>query len=158
MMHWRPVYANYVALAGYSLKWKSSVCAIAMKHRNMILISIIISLGKILLSYIANTSRAYAHTCAHTRARTHTRAHAHTTTSLSPFWLSVFDGSGAQPWRSYVFSEWLINEAKSATNLFGSIFTGWWLWHLVLRWLIRGIRLLVHLKNLPLISREIKCH
>ena len=39
------------------VKGKSSVCAISMKYRKMILIIIIISLGQILLSYIANTSR-----------------------------------------------------------------------------------------------------
>ena len=43
---------------------KSSVCVICMKYRIIILIIIIISLGKILLSYIANTSRTHIH--AHT--------------------------------------------------------------------------------------------
>ena len=43
---------------------KSSVCAISMNYRKMILIIIIISLGQILLSYIANTSRT--HICRHT--------------------------------------------------------------------------------------------
>ena len=45
---------------------KSSTCLICMKYRIIILIIIIISLGQILLSYIANTS------CTHARARTHT--------------------------------------------------------------------------------------
>ena len=45
-----------------------------MKYRIIILI-IIISLGKILLSYIANTSR--------THARTHTRAHTHKHTAVA---------------------------------------------------------------------------
>ena len=56
---------------------------ICMKYRMIILIIIIISLGKILLSYIANTSR------------THTRACAHTHTPPSPFRLSLLDGSVA---------------------------------------------------------------
>ena len=47
---------------------KSSVCLICMKYRIIILIIIIISLGQILLSYIANI----------THARTHRRTHAHT--------------------------------------------------------------------------------
>ena len=46
----------------------SSVCLICMKYRILILIIIIISLGQILLSYIANTS--------HTLACPRTRAHA----------------------------------------------------------------------------------
>ena len=64
------------------------MCLICMKYRILILIIIIISLGEILLSYIANTSRtqALAHARTHalghvhtqTRAHTHTRTHAHT--------------------------------------------------------------------------------
>ena len=38
---------------------KSSVCLNCMKHRITILVIIIISLGQILLSYIANTSRTH---------------------------------------------------------------------------------------------------
>ena len=57
---------------------KSSVCLICMKYRIIFLIIIIISLGQILLSYIANTScthaRTDAHMCACTRARTHANA------------------------------------------------------------------------------------
>ena len=66
---------------------KSPVCVICMKYRIILLIIIIISLGQIILSYMANTSRTHAciyarthtHTRAHTRAHTHvhTRAHAH---------------------------------------------------------------------------------
>ena len=48
------------------------MCLICMKYRIIFLIIIIISLGQILLSYIANTSRRHART----DARTHTRAHA----------------------------------------------------------------------------------
>ena len=54
---------------------KSSVCLICMKYRIIILIIIIISLGQILLSYIANTSRTHApcqRTRAHACASTHT--------------------------------------------------------------------------------------
>ena len=59
---------------------KSSVCLICMKCR-IIFVIIIISLGQILLSYIANTSRkrartherTYAHACARTRANACTR-------------------------------------------------------------------------------------
>ena len=53
---------------------KSSACLICMKYRIIILIIIIISLGQILVSYIAYTSRTHAraHARAHTRARAHT--------------------------------------------------------------------------------------
>ena len=51
---------------------KSSVCLICMQYRIIILIIIIISLGQVLLSYIANTSRTHAH------ARTSMREHTHT--------------------------------------------------------------------------------
>ena len=57
---------------------KSSVCAISMKYKIMILIIIIITLGQILSSYIANTSRTHACMHARTHARPHTRAHTHT--------------------------------------------------------------------------------
>ena len=53
------------------------MCVICMKYRIIILIIIIISLGQILLSYIANTSCMHAHT------------------PPSPFRLSLFDGSVA---------------------------------------------------------------
>ena len=56
------IYTSRVPVEG-----KSSVCLICMKYRIIILIIIIISLGQILLSYIANTSRTHAHT----RVRTH---------------------------------------------------------------------------------------
>ena len=49
------------------------MCLICMKYRIIILIIIIISLGKISLSYIANIS----HTHACTRTHAHTREHAH---------------------------------------------------------------------------------
>ena len=55
-----------------SVERKSSVCLICMKYGIIILIIIIISLGKILLSYIANTS--CTHTC--TRVRTHAHVYA----------------------------------------------------------------------------------
>ena len=60
-----------------------------MKYRKMILIIIIISLGQILLSYMANTSRTHActhartHACTHTITHAHTRAHAHTHTTVA---------------------------------------------------------------------------
>ena len=50
---------------------KSSVCLTCIKYMLIILISIIINLGEILLSYIANTSRTHA------RTRAHTYSHAH---------------------------------------------------------------------------------
>ena len=59
---------SFSLLAGYSLRGNHQ-CVI---YRKMILIIIIISLGKILLSYIANTSRTHARTHAH--PHTHTRA------------------------------------------------------------------------------------
>ena len=79
---------------------KSPVCVICTKYWILILIIIIISLGQILLSYIANTSRRHACTHAHMHTRTHartcthayTRAHAptHSPPSLR---LSLFDVS-----------------------------------------------------------------
>ena len=55
----------------YSTSWgESSVYAISMKYRKIILIIIIINLGKILWSYITNTSRTHA--CSHTHSRTRT--------------------------------------------------------------------------------------
>ena len=61
---------------------KSSVCLICMKYRKIILIIIIISLGKISLSYIANTSRTHA--CKHARAHTLTLAKTHTPCTPPP--------------------------------------------------------------------------
>ena len=51
------------------------MCLICMKYRIIILIIIIISLGKISLSYIANTSRTHA--CMHARAHTGEHANPH---------------------------------------------------------------------------------
>ena len=53
---------------------KSSVCLTCMNYRILFLIIIIISLGQILLSYIANTSRTHAcrRVCTHPRERVHT--------------------------------------------------------------------------------------
>ena len=56
---------------------KSSVCVICMKYRIIFLIIIFISLGQIILSYMANTSRTHAGTHAHTRAPAHTHRRAH---------------------------------------------------------------------------------
>ena len=67
-----------------------------MTYRIIIVISIIISLGQILLTYIAHAhthTRTHARTHAHTH--THTRAHAHTYPPPSPFRLSLCDGSVA---------------------------------------------------------------
>ena len=64
---------NSVLLAGYSLRGNYQ----SMKYRKMISIIIIISLGQILLSYIANTSRT------HTHARTHARMHTHPPTTVA---------------------------------------------------------------------------
>ena len=64
---------------------KASVCLICMKYRIIILIIIIISLGQILLSYIANTSRTHAsmHARMHMRTHTRTRTHTHTHTATA---------------------------------------------------------------------------
>ena len=53
------------------IEGKLSVCLICMNYR-IFLIIIIISLGQILLSYIANTSRTHARTRANTPLPTHT--------------------------------------------------------------------------------------
>ena len=58
------------------------MCLICMKYRIIFLIIIIISLGQILLSYIANTSRTHERTHERTHAstlvRTHPRERVHT--------------------------------------------------------------------------------
>ena len=51
------------------------MCLICMKYRMIILIIIIISMGQILLSYIANTSGTHSRTRTHTHARTHAHIH-----------------------------------------------------------------------------------
>ena len=75
---------------------KSSVCLICMKYRIIFLIIIIISLGQILLSYVANPSGTHARTYAgtHMRVHAHARERVYTHTLPSPlFSLSLFDGS-----------------------------------------------------------------
>ena len=64
--------AHIIDTSRVPIEGKSSVCLICMKYRIIFLI-IIISLGQILLSYIANTSRTYGQTRAHEPAQT--RAH-----------------------------------------------------------------------------------
>ena len=64
---------------------KSSVCLICMKYRIIFLIIITISLGQILLSYIANTSRTHARTHAHTRTNACTHTPTHTPPSPYPY-------------------------------------------------------------------------
>ena len=71
-----------------------------MKYRILIFIIIIISLGQILLSYIANTSCTHAcpRTCAHAcvSTHTHTYTHTHTPPSPPPYRLALFICD--QPW------------------------------------------------------------
>ena len=74
--------AHIIDTSRVPVEGKSSVCLICMKYRIIFLIIIIISLGQILLSYIANTSRTYGQTRAHEPAQT--RAHVA---------VSLFDGS-----------------------------------------------------------------
>ena len=70
----------YNLLAGYPLRGNHQCRLICMKYKIIFLIIIIISLGQILLSYIANTSRTHARTDARTHARIQTRTNrrAHT--------------------------------------------------------------------------------
>ena len=68
---------------------KSSVCLICMKY--MILIFIIISLGQILLSYIANTSRTHA--CPRTRAHACASTHPHRRRHRRTYRLALFIGA-----------------------------------------------------------------
>ena len=58
-----------------SVEGKSSVCLICMKYRIIVLIIIIISLGQIILSYMANTSCTHVRTHTLARARTHRPTH-----------------------------------------------------------------------------------
>ena len=69
--HFQQPLEALLLLAGIPVEGKSSVCLICMKYRIIILIIFFISLGQILLSYIANTSRTHAHACAHVHARAH---------------------------------------------------------------------------------------
>ena len=66
------VAAYFITTSRVPVEGKSSVCVICMKYRIIVLIIIIISLGQIILSYMANTSRTHVrmhtHTCVHTRA------------------------------------------------------------------------------------------
>ena len=75
-------YALSIHTRRIPVEGKSSVCLICMKYRIIILITIIISLGEILLSYIANKSRTHPLMHARTRARMHSRNHAHAHTHL----------------------------------------------------------------------------
>ena len=61
------------------------MCLICMKYRIIFLIIIIISLGQILLPYIANTSRTDARTHIHACARTRANACTHTAVAVSLF-------------------------------------------------------------------------
>ena len=61
-----------------SVEGKSSVCVICMKYRIIILIIMIISPGKILLSYCKHITHPRMH--ARTHAYTHTHGHTHTPT------------------------------------------------------------------------------
>ena len=54
------------------------MCVMCIQYRIIILIIIIISLGQIILSYIANTSHTHARTYEHTHTRTHACTHART--------------------------------------------------------------------------------
>ena len=114
-------------LAGGYVEDKSSVCAISVIYnRTMILIIIIISLGKLLLSYIANTSRTHERTHAHTRsnAHAHTRSHPHPLPSL--FAVSVCPtmtrSHGCAPpvrrWRDNVRSAIHSNKQSSGDSVF----------------------------------------
>ena len=83
-------YLGYYHTRRVPVEGKSSVCLMCMKYRIIILIIIIISLGQILLSYIANTSRTHAcqRTRAHACASTHTHRRHHRRT-----WLALFIGA-----------------------------------------------------------------
>ena len=74
-------------LDGYLLRGIISVSDY-MKYMILILIIIIISLGQILLSYIANTSRTHACPC--TCAHACTSTHAHTPLSPPTYRLALF--------------------------------------------------------------------
>ena len=54
------------------------MCVMCIQYRIIILIIIIISLGQIILSYIANTSHRHARTNARTHARKHVRTYERT--------------------------------------------------------------------------------
>ena len=77
-------------LAGYPLS-TSSVYLICMKYRIIFLIIIVISLGQIIFSYIANTARTHARTNGRTHAHACARTHANacTPTHTSPYRYSM---------------------------------------------------------------------
>ena len=64
---------SFINTSRVPVEGKSSVYLICMKYRIIIKIIIIISLGQILLSYIANTLRTHARM--HMRARAYTHRH-----------------------------------------------------------------------------------
>ena len=77
------------------------MCLICMKYRIIILIIIIISLGKISLSYIANTSRMHACTKA--------LANMHTPTPPPPTTIAVRCAQSVRHGWAYRFRRWRDN-------------------------------------------------
>ena len=84
-------------LAGISVEGKWSVSLIRMNYRIIIVIIIIISLGKIVSSYIANTSRTHA--CTDVRTHTHTRTRTPPRTTVAVRCVGARDnGRSASHW------------------------------------------------------------
>ena len=95
---------DYLALDEYPFRRNHQW--ICMKYRIIILIIIIISLGKISLPYIANTSRTHA--CTHARAHTRTLANTHTPTPR-PSLFAVSVRRTMTPWLGAPFRRWRDN-------------------------------------------------
>ena len=96
--HCRPTYAvicryeillSIIITSWVLIEGKSSVCVICMKYWIIILNIIIISLGRISLSYIANTPR--------THARTHSRIRTHQSTAVAVHVVAVRWAGGGAP-------------------------------------------------------------
>ena len=94
---------NYGILAGYQLRGSHQCVWFAWNYFNYYHY-FNISLGRILSSYIANTSstqtRSHTRTHARTHARTHTHTHTHTYTAVAVQVVAVRWVGDAQPWRS----------------------------------------------------------
>ena len=107
---WEKDYYIFIRTSQVPVEGKSSVCLMCMIYRIIILIIIIISLGEILFSYIANTSRTHAlmhartyrSTSTHADAQTHTNRRLHSgmmrrwrpsVTKLTPVPLAFMAGS-----------------------------------------------------------------
>ena len=110
--------ASNQLLAGYPLRGKSSVSVICMKYR--ILIIIIVSVGQILLSYIANTSRTHARILADTHSPTHHHRRSGCYCSMGRWGPTVTELTSLRRfrWRSMVGHCFIQMQSRSSDSVF----------------------------------------